>query len=210
MSEIVNEEDIQKLVRIDPIFATINQQYGAPPNWSRTPGFVTLCKLILEQQVSLASAHAHFLKLHAYIGYFTPENILMLDDQEMRNCQISRQKSSYLRNLSAAVLDERIELGRLHLLNESEIRLQLTALKGIGNWTADVYLLFCLQQKDVFPIGDIAVINTMKELTAAKTKMDILNYAEQWRPYRSLATYFLWHYYLVKRNRTAPTEYYMS
>ena len=210
MSEIVNEEDIKILIGIDPIFATINQQYGAPPNWSRTPGFVTLCKLILEQQVSLASAHAHFLKLHAYIGNFTPENIMMLDDQEMRNCQISRQKSSYLRNLSAAVLDERIELDQLHLLNESEIRLQLTALKGIGNWTADVYLLFCLQQKDVFPIGDIAVINTMKELTAAKTKMDILNYAEQWRPYRSLATYFLWHYYLVKRNRTAPTDYYMS
>ena len=209
MNEIVNEKDIQTIVGIDPIFATIYQQCGAPPNWSRRPGFVTLCKLILEQQVSLASAHAHFLKLNTYIDDFTPENILTLDDEEMRNCQISRQKSSYLRNLSAAVLDKRIELDKLHLLNEPEIRFQLTALKGIGNWTVDVYLLFCLQQKDVFPIGDIAVINTMKELTTAQTKMEILAYAEQWKPYRSLATYFLWHYYLVKRNRTAPVNYYI-
>ncbi|HLP50888.1 MAG TPA: hypothetical protein VK154_08385 [Chitinophagales bacterium] len=83
------------------------------------------------------------------------------------------------------------------------MRSKLTSIKGIGNWTTDVYLLFCLQKKDVFAIGDIAVINTVKELTDAQTKEEILAVAENWKPYRSLAVYFLWHYYLKKRNRSA-------
>lgn len=132
---IVNEKDIASLLKLDPLFDIIHQQYGSPPNWRRKPGFVTLCKLILEQQVSLASAHAHFLKLQTYLGDFTPERILMLDDQEMRNCQISRQKSSYLRNLSTAILEKRIDPDDLASLEEQAVRSQLTAIKGIGNWT---------------------------------------------------------------------------
>ena len=207
MTGIVNKKDINDLILKDPLFGAIYAKHGAPPDWSRKPGFVTLCKLILEQQVSLASAHAHFLKLSGYLSSFTPEKILSLSDDEMRSCQISRQKSGYLRNLSTAVLHKHIDLDQLHQLDEPEIRKRLTSLKGIGNWTTDVYLLFCLQRKDVFPIGDIAVVNTMKELTTAQTIEEMLVYAEQWRPYRSLATYFLWHYYLIKRNRTAPVQY---
>jgi DNA-3-methyladenine glycosylase II len=119
----------------------------------------------------------------------------------MRNCQISRQKATYLRALSTAVIDKSIELETLPELNEPEIRKKLTAIKGIGDWTADIYLMFCLQSGDIFPIGDIAVVNTVKELTDAKTKEEIIFLAEKWKPLRSLATYFLWHHYLSRRKK---------
>ena len=115
--------------------------------------------------------------------------------------QVSRQKSKYLRELSTAILNNHIDLDELPNLSEAEIRKQLTGIKGIGNWTVDIYLMFCLQAKDIFPIGDIAVVNTMKELTTAGTKEEVITLVERWKPLRSLATYFLWHYYLIKRNR---------
>lgn len=197
---IVNPTHIKKLLATDKLFSRIYHTYGEPPNWSRPAGFISLSKIILEQQVSLASASAHFAKLQNYIGEFTPHNILHLSDVEMRTCQISRQKSTYLRALSAAIINKEINLKKLHLLTEPEIRKQLTAIKGIGHWTTDVYLMFCMQAKDIFPIGDVALVNTVKELTTAKTKEDILQLAENWKPFRSLAAYFLWHYYLKKRN----------
>jgi len=201
MAGIVNQKDVKKIIATDKIFAAIHKQYGSPPNWSRPQGFVSLAKIILEQQVSLASANAHFLKLDTYLKGFTPSNILELTDDEMRNCQISRQKAKYLRELSTAILKGSIDLEKLPELKEAEIRKQLTAIKGIGDWTTDVYLMFCLQAKDIFPVGDIALVNTVKELTDAKTKEEILLLAEKWRSYRSLACYFLWHYYLKKRGR---------
>ena len=198
---IVNSNDIDQLIAIDPIFKDIRNQYGIPTNWNRPPGFISLSKIILEQQVSLASAKAHFEKLDNYIEAFTPQNILKLDDTEMRNCQISRQKSKYLRSLSHAVLEGNLDIENLGSLPKVEIRQQLTQIKGIGEWTTDVYLIFCLQSKDIFPIGDIALVNTVKELTAAQSKEEILLVAEKWKPLRSLASFFLWFYYLKKRNR---------
>jgi DNA-3-methyladenine glycosylase II len=201
---IVNPKDIKELIRRDPIFSLIHDQYGQPPNWSRPPGFVTLSKIILEQQVSLSSAAAHFKKLDDYLaplGGFTPLNILKLTPEEMRAAQISRQKAEYLRGLSSALIEKKLVLEELSGLTEPEVRAQLTALKGIGHWTCDIYLMFCLQSKDIFPLGDIAVINTVKELSKAKSRDEIMLLAELWRPLRSLAAYFLWHYYLKKRNR---------
>jgi len=200
---IVNTEDVRTLIGVDHIFAKISEQYGIPPNWTRPQGFISLSKLILEQQVSLASANAHFLKLHAFVGEFTPSNLLQLTDEEMRNCHISRQKAKYLRALSEAIISGELDLAALPKLSEPEVRKQLTGISGIGHWTADVYLMFCLQFKDIFPIGDIAVVNTIKELTKAKTKEEITALAEQWKPLRSLAVYFLWYHYLKKRNRTS-------
>ncbi len=167
----------------------------------RPAGFKTLCQIILEQQVSLASAQAHFLKLSSYIKEFTPSAIIRLSDEEMRNCHISRQKSVYLRSLSSAILENSLDLKQLSLENEEAIRTKLSNIKGIGNWTVDVYLMFSLQAKGILPIGDIALVNTIKELTPAKTKEEIIAYAESWSPLRSLATYFLWHHYLEKRKK---------
>jgi DNA-3-methyladenine glycosylase II len=205
MKSIVNENDIEKLLKADAVFVIIHDQYGQPPDWIRPQGFITLAKIILEQQVSLQSANAHFIKLNSYLPEFIPEEIVKLSDEEMRACQISRQKAGYLRDLSLTILGNKIDLESFRELPENEIRRQLKNIKGIGDWTVDIYLMFCLQAKDIFPTGDIAVINTIKELTGAKSREEILAYVENWKPYRSLATYFLWHYYLSKRNRKSIT-----
>ena len=155
----------------------------------------------MEQQVSLASAEAHFKKLSSYIKEFSPKEILKLSDEEMRTCQISRQKAKYLRELSIAVINKDLIFEELTKLSPEEVRKKLTSIKGIGHWTTDIYLMFCLQSKDIFPLGDIALINTIKELTKAKTKSGIVRLTQKWKPYRSLAAYFLWYYYLKKRNR---------
>jgi DNA-3-methyladenine glycosylase II len=201
MKNIVNHNDIKKLLKTDALFLKIYTLYGSPPDWNRPQGFITLSKIILEQQVSLQSANAHFNKLNNYLSEFAPEEIMKLSDEEMRNCQISRQKARYLRELSLTIIERKIDLERFHELPESEVRRQLKCIKGIGDWTVDIYMMFCLQVKDIFPIGDVAVITTIKELTEAKSKDEIMAYAEKWEPFRSLATYFLWHYYLCKRNR---------
>ncbi len=203
MNKIVNETDLEFLLKKDQVIAVIHTQYGIPPNWQRDPGFVTLCKIILEQQVSLESARAHFHKLNDFLGEFTPAKILTISDDEMRNCFISRQKAKYLRELSEAIVSGKLNLEEIHQFEEKEIREKLTSIKGIGNWTTDVYLLFCLQHKDIFPIGDIAVIHSIKELYKINTKEEILKVSESWQPFRSLATYYMWHYYLKKRGRIA-------
>ncbi len=200
---IVNTKDVKILLKKDKILAGIHNQYGLPPNWKREPGFVTLCKIILEQQVSLESARAHFHKLNDFLGEFNPENILKLSDEEMRDCYISRQKANYLRELSEAVVSGKLNFEQIHPLEEKEIREKLTSIKGIGHWTTDIYLLFCLQHKDIFPIGDIAVVHSMKELYKINSKEEILEISESWQPFRSLGTYFMWHYYLKKRGRIA-------
>jgi len=203
ISPIVNQQDITHLFKADEIFVTIFNLYGSPPNWNRPQGFSTLAKIILEQQVSLQSANAHFNKLNDYLPAFVPEEILKLSDLEMRQCQISKQKSKYLKELSKAILDGRIDLNMLPELPVPDVRAQLKNIKGIGDWTTDIYLMFCLQAKDIFPIGDIAVVKTIKELTGTVSKDEIIEHSNRWKPYRSLATFFLWHYYLSKRKRTS-------
>jgi DNA-3-methyladenine glycosylase II len=199
--KIVNKADVKKLTSSHKIFSFIKEKYGIPPNWQRPEGFVSLSKIILEQQVSLASAEAHFIKLNNYLEEFSPLEILKLTDEEMRACQISRQKAKYLRALSQAVLNKDLEFDSLSRMSPSEVRTKLTSIKGIGDWTTDIYLMFCLQSKDIFPLGDIALITTIKELTKVKTISGVVHLTQKWKPYRSLAAYFLWYYYLKKRNR---------
>lgn len=119
----------------------------------------------------------------------------------MRNCQVSRQKAAYLRALASAVNNKRVMLNEFGKMKTVEIRNQLLSIKGIGQWTTDIYLMFCLQKKDVFPLGDIAIVNTVKELFRVKTNEEIISLSERWKPLRSLASYYFWHYYLRKRGR---------
>lgn len=198
---IVNSQDIKKLTSSHKLFLFIKDKYGIPPNWQRQEGFVSLCKIILEQQVSLSSAEAHFKKLNGYLSEFSPSEILKLTDEEMRACQISRQKAKYLRALSQAVINNEIDFDELSEIDSDEVRKKLTSIKGIGNWTADIYLMFCLQNKDIFPLGDIALITTIKELTKTKTEVGIVRFTEKLKPIRSIAAYFLWYYYLKKRKK---------
>lgn len=195
------ENAIAYLLNQDTIFKQISKQYGHPVQPKRPQGFQTLVLLILEQQVSIDSAKATFNKLKNAIPVFSIENVYAFSDENFRSCGVSRQKTKYIKALSEAVLTEQINIESLALKNPDLVREELIKIKGIGNWTIDIYLMFCLNSLDIIPLGDIAVVNTMKELLDIHTKEEMEIYAQKWKPYRSVATYFLWHYYLEKRGR---------
>ncbi len=196
------ERAIDYLCKKDVVFKQISQQYGFPIQPKRPQGFETLVLLILEQQVSIDSAKATFNKLKTAISDFSTENIFAFSDENFRACGVSRQKTKYIKALAEALLSSELDLESLALKEPEIIRQELIKIKGIGNWTIDIYLMFCLQKPDIIPLGDIAVVNTMKELLDIHTKEEMEIYAQKWKPYRSVATFFLWHYYLQKRGRT--------
>jgi DNA-3-methyladenine glycosylase II len=195
------EKAIDYLLKKDVVFEQISQQYGFPIQPKRPQGFQTLVLLILEQQVSVDSAKATFNKLKTAIPDFIPENIILFSDEDFRACGVSRQKTKYIKALAEAVLSKELDLESLAFKEPEIVRQELIKIKGIGNWTIDIYLMFCLESLDIIPLGDIAVVNTMKELLDIHTKEEMEIYAQKWKPYRSVATYFLWHYYLEKRGR---------
>ena len=192
---------VEYLIAIDPIFEVIIEKYGLPVIPKRPQGFETLVLLILEQQVSIDSAKATFFKLKAKEKNFKPEFLLLLSDEEYRNLGVSRQKTSYIKALSQAILNADIDLESLSAKTSQQVRDELIKIKGIGNWTIDVYLMFSLQSPDIIPLGDIAVVNTIKELLVIQDKQEMESYVAKWSPYRSAATFLLWHHYLSKRNR---------
>ena len=185
----------------DSIFKTIIEQYGLPAIPFRPQGFETLVLLILEQQVSIDSAKATFLKIKASQKDINPETLLHVSDEDYRAFGVSRQKTSYIKALAKALLNKELDLESLPFKSAQEVRDELIKVKGIGNWTIDIYLMFCLQEPDLLPLGDIAVVNTMKELLDIHDKDAMEKYAQKWIPYRTFATYLLWHHYLKKRNR---------
>ena len=195
------EEAIQYLQKTDVIFKNIIDKYGIPIIPIRPEGFQTLVLLILEQQVSVDSAKATFLKIKAGVVAIEPENLIYLSDETFRNLGVSRQKASYIRALSEAIISKQIDLESFSSKSAEKIRDELIKIKGIGNWTIDVYLMFCLQKPNIIPLGDIAVVNTIKELLAIEDKIFMQSYVEKWSPHKSMATFLLWHYYLKKRNR---------
>lgn len=193
----------RKLARQDAELGSIIQEHGLPPMWVRPNTFQSLILFILEQQVSLASAYAAFKKLKQRIGVVTPAKILALTDEELRACYFSRQKIVYARNLAKSVQSKQVNLKKLSLLPDEEVRVELIKLKGIGHWTIDVYLMHSLQRTDLFPLGDIALVNSLKEVKLLPkdiSKEKMLEIAEPWRPYRTIASMILWHNYIKKRN----------
>jgi DNA-3-methyladenine glycosylase II len=186
----------------------VRQTYGYPPMWTRPNTFETLVHIILEQQVSLASALAALNKLRERIKEITPEGVLLLTDEEFKSCYFSRQKMSYVRYLAKAVLNGMIDLIAIEKLPNEEVRTMLSKLKGIGNWTIDVYLIFVLQRTDVFPIGDLAAVNALKQLKKLPkdtSREALLKITANWQPYRTIATMLLWHYYLSLRKKKVTT-----
>ena len=191
-----------KLFNKDKDLKRIGKEHGYPPMWTRPATFQTLILTILEQQVSLASAYAAFRKLKEKIGYVTPIKILSLSDEELRSCYFSRQKIVYARELAKAIQSKQLRLKKFSDAHEDEVRIELKKIKGIGDWTVDVYLMHALQRSDLFPLGDIALVNSLKEtkkLHVTTTKEEMLAIAESWRPYRTIASMILWHSYIQKR-----------
>ena len=189
-----------ELAAADPQLGASVERYGAPPLWARDASYATLVHLILEQQVSLASAQAAFDRLVIALGEVTPAALLGLDDTEMRAIGFSRQKAGYVRDLARA-LDDGFDLGTLSVLTDDEVRVALTQHRGIGRWTADIYLTMCLLRPDIWPRGDLALRTAAAELTGEVKPSDIelAERAEGWRPYRAVAARILWHDYLRRR-----------
>jgi DNA-3-methyladenine glycosylase II len=188
-----------KLAAGDSDLALIIQNHGYPPLWSRPNSFETLVHIILEQQVSLASALSALNKLRERVQEITPVRVLLLTDEEFKACYCSRQKTAYIKYLAEAIISGQIDLETMTQMPDDVIRAKLTALKGIGNWTTDVYLMFVLQHADVFPIGDLAAVNALKRvknLPKETTREELVFLTEQWKPYRTIAAMLLWHYYL--------------
>jgi DNA-3-methyladenine glycosylase II len=191
----------------DPRLAVSVERFGPPPLWARDPGFPTLVHLILEQQVSLASARAAFDRLVEELdAEVTPERFLSLDDRRLRTIGFSRQKTGYARALAHATLDG-FDLDGLEDRSDAEVRTALTTLRGVGRWTADVYLTMCLLRPDVWPHGDQALGTAAMEVAGLSTRptwAELAAIAEPWRPYRAVAARILWHHYL--RVRGLPVE----
>ena len=194
--------NINKLTAGDRDLAKIVDAFGYPPHWQRKPGFPTLMRIILEQQVSLASAKAAFARLNDAVAELTPDSFLTLDDVELKQIGFSRQKTKYGRELAQAIVNRTLDLDSLNSLDDLAIRKQLTQIKGIGDWTVDLYLMMALQRADIFPAKDLAVaiaIKEIKDLAVRPQAAELELIAKVWQPYRAIATQILWHYYLNRK-----------
>jgi DNA-3-methyladenine glycosylase II len=192
---------VDYLIQKDKVFKMIIDTYGLPVIPKRPQGFETLVLLILEQQVSIDSARVTFLKLKSKVITFDPSILLSLLDEDYRALGVSRQKTTYIKALSAAIINTELDIEALATQTPMVVRETLIKIKGIGNWTIDVYLMFCLQTPDIIPLGDIAIVNTIKELLDIHDKEAMALYTQKWAPHRTLASFLLWHYYLEKRGR---------
>ncbi len=204
MIETFNEQNLYALYDLvaakDKDLKAIIKEYGYPPLWIRPNSFETLVLTILEQQVSLASAYSAYKKLKERIR-LTPQNLAMLTDDELRSCYLSRQKIIYTKELANAILTKKIKLKKFEALPDNIVRTELKALKGIGDWTVDIYLLHALRRADIFPIGDLALVNSIKMIkqSSSITKDELLELSKKWKPYRSIATMLFWHYYIKNK-----------
>ncbi|MDT5296389.1 MAG: DNA-3-methyladenine glycosylase [Acidobacteriota bacterium] len=199
---------VQLLSEIDPDLARIPRTHGAPQMWEREPGFPTLVLTILEQQVSLASARAAFERLLAAAAPLTPRTLLAFDDAALRGFGFSRQKISYSRLAAHAVESGELDFDALAALDDDAARAALTRLKGVGPWTAEIYLLRALGRPDAWPAGDLALqlaAQEVKRLSTRPTAAELESLAEPWRPWRAVAARMLWQHYLHRPKRATPT-----
>ncbi len=187
----------------DPDLARILKMLGPPPMWAREPGFPTLVHIILEQQVSLASAKAAYTRLLAAAAPLTPARFLELDDAALKNIGFSRQKTGYGRHLAQSIATGHLNLAALDTMDDHAVRVALTKIRGIGPWTASIYLLMVLRRPDVWPSGDLALAaaaQQVKRLPSRPKPVELDALAAAWQPWRAVAARLLWHYYLSNRS----------
>lgn len=190
---------VSQLAARDPDLAGVVARHGIPPLWDRPPGFASLVRIILEQQVSLASAQAAYTRLQARLGTLTPAAVLTLDDNELKEIGFSRQKGRYTRLLAEALLSGSFDLDGLGGLPDDAVRARLMSLKGIGPWSADIYLLMALCRADIWPRNDLALVQSvarLKRLPVPPSPEEFEQIGEAWRPYRSAAARLAWFEYL--------------
>lgn len=208
LNEEVFSQGVRLLAARDEHLAEVVKTYGRPPLWVREPGFPTLVYIILEQQVSLASAKAAFDRLIAAVRPLTPKRFLKLTDAELLRIGFSRQKTLYTRLLSESLARRHFDLRYLHDLPDDSAHKMLVAFKGIGRWTADIYLLSALRRPDIWPTGDLALATAVQEVKRLRKrpspeKLEALS--TPWRPWRAVAARLFWHAYLCKRGLKGST-----
>lgn len=199
----------RSLAQRDRTLAVIHSRFGDPPLWRRASGFATLVHIILEQQVSLKSGRAMFDRLNRAIQPFTPERFGALGVDYLRRLGVTRQKSSYLIDLASAIRTDKVNFRRLVTLSDNNARIMLMNVKGIGSWSADVYLLMAMRRADVWPAGDLALAIAAHELYGLEERPNadaLEKMAEQWRPYRAVAARMLWQYYLGRKGKVSTNE----
>jgi DNA-3-methyladenine glycosylase II len=193
---------VDHLAARDPVLAAAVERHGRPPLWAREPGFPTLIHIVLEQQVSLVSARAAFDRLRAARSPLSPAAFLELDDRQLFEIGFSRQKTRYGRELARAVLDGQLDLDSLASLDDDAVDARLTAVPGIGPWTATIYRLMVLGRPDAWPVHDIALAQAVADLRGLDhrpTAEEMARLADHWRPWRAVAARILWHHYLSER-----------
>ena len=192
------DDDLRRLV----------DRSGPPPLWARRPGFATLVQIILEQQVSLASGRAAYARLQTVAGRVTAERVARLSDARLRRSGLTRQKASYCRGLAECIVRRELDLRHVADLDDQTARSHLLSFRGIGPWTADVYLLMALRRPDIWPDGDLALVKTaqgIKRLRRRPAHDQLRRIAAAWAPWRAVAARILWHAYLSgERPSTRP------
>lgn len=193
----------RELAARDQLLANILATYGDPPLWQRASGFRTLVHIILEQQVSLSSAKSMLTRLETAIQPFTPERFIKLGEPHLRQLGVTRQKSHYLVQLSQSLVTGELSFRRLARLSDDQALVSLTKIKGIGSWSANIYLLMAMRRADIWPAGDLALAVAIKELKGLAVKPspeELERIAEAWRPHRAVAARMLWQYYLGRKS----------
>jgi DNA-3-methyladenine glycosylase II len=189
------------IARIDRDLAAILERHGTPPRWGRDPGFATLVQIILEQQVSLASGRAAFARVLAVAGKMTPSHVARLSEQQLRGAGLTRQKAAYVRGLARSIVSGEFDIDAVARMDDDAAHAELIKLKGIGPWSADIYLLMALGRRDIWPRHDLALASAMREvkrLRSLPTPERQLEIAEAWRPWRAVAARLMWHHYLSR------------
>jgi DNA-3-methyladenine glycosylase II len=189
----------EALAEIDPQLAAIHRIHGTPPMWGRRPGFPTLLRIILEQQVSLVSARAMFERLKSSVEPFTPQRFIESGEGYLRSLGVTRQKAHYCVQVAQAFTNG--DLNQIARMNDEDAHARLLSIKGVGPWTANIYLLMALKRPDIWPDGDIALATALGRLRKMNTRpsfVELAKIAEAWRPYRSVAARMLWQYYLAE------------
>jgi DNA-3-methyladenine glycosylase II len=189
-----------ELAARDPHLGSIYKVHGVPPMWGRRPGFETLLRIVLEQQVSLVSARSMFARLNSNIQPFTPEGFITAGEARLRSLGVTRQKSHYCIQVAQAFTNG--DMRRISTMSDEEAHATLLRIKGVGPWTANIYLLMALKRPDIWPDGDIALASAVGKLRKLQTRpsfVELAKIAERWRPYRSVAARMLWQYYLANR-----------
>lgn len=190
---------VDELVLVDADLKYIVDTLGAPPLWDREEGFHSLIRIVLEQQVSLKSAKAAYDKLMAGSNLLTPQKFLEFSDSQLKSFGFSRQKTKYCKNVAIAILDGSLDFIALRKMENTSVKSELMRIKGIGNWTADIYLLMILKRPDVWPQNDLALAIAMKKVKNLEHRPDneeMINISQNWKPWRAVAARILWHYYL--------------